>query len=192
MNPYYLVPSVGYEQPVLRNINRSDFDSTTERIVNNPRIDEYQRGVALQQALTKYLNKGKKKDEKDEIKALLKDVLKEGTVKAESTPVKPVLKSILKTSYRTPNIQDEDSDGDFSSAASRLQFQDAEDELDDTSQGVRGPVAPILSSKKPSTPLDSPADLMDAMIPSRKSTRTIKEVKRLTYHKMGGGWIPHN
>ncbi len=129
MNTYYLVPSVEYEQPVLRHINRSDFDSTTERIVNNPHIDEYQRGVALQQALTKYLNKGKKKDEKDEIKALLKDVLKEGTVKTESTPVKPVLKSILKNSYRTPKTKDEDSDDDFSSATSR-QFQDAVDEAE--------------------------------------------------------------
>ncbi len=209
MNTYYLVPAIEYENPVLRNINRSDFDSTTERIVNNPYLDEYQRGVALQGALTKYLNKGKKSDEKDDIKALLKDVLKEG---AESAPAKPSLKSILKTPKKAVRIQEDDDDSDdFASARSKLQFHDAEheDDLDGAPQGTPAPIAtprfsasssgpkqnptPRLSAQFHTAPkqnLLSPAEVEGALQP-RKSGRNTKAPNRLAYEKKGG-WVPHN
>ena len=48
MNTYYLVPSVEYtRQP------RRDFDSVTENIVNDVRLDEMQRAQQLQEALKK-------------------------------------------------------------------------------------------------------------------------------------------
>ena len=69
MNTYYLVSSAEYQQTKKRG-----FDEITEGIVTNPQLDEYQRAVALQESLNKFLNM-KPTYDKHKVKAVLKEVL---------------------------------------------------------------------------------------------------------------------
>ena len=69
MNTYYLVSSAEYQQTKKRG-----FDEITEGIVTNPQPDEYQRAVALQESLNKFLNM-KPTYDKDKLKVMVKEVL---------------------------------------------------------------------------------------------------------------------
>ena len=59
MNTYSLVPAAEYHPKV----PRRDFDGITESIMSNPQLDEYQRAVALQESLNKFLNISRTREE---------------------------------------------------------------------------------------------------------------------------------
>ena len=103
MNTYYLVPSAEYQQTKKRG-----FDEITEGIVTNPQLDEYQRAVALQESLNKFLNM-KPTYDKHKVKAVVKEVLadmKPPTPQPQPrpqpkypTPMKTILGTFLEHSY---------------------------------------------------------------------------------------------
>ena len=90
MNTYYLVPSAEFQQTKTRG-----FDEITQGIVTNPQLDEYQRAVALQESLNKFLNM-KPTYDKDKVKAVVKEVL------ADMKPTTPQPQQQNKTKYYTP------------------------------------------------------------------------------------------
>ena len=90
MNTYYLVPSAEFQQTKTRG-----FDEITEGIVTNPQLDEYQRAVALQESLNKFLNM-KPTYDKDKVKAVVNEVL------ADMKPSTPQPQQQTKPKYHTP------------------------------------------------------------------------------------------
>ena len=90
MNTYYLVSSAEYQQTKKRG-----FDEITEGIVTNPQLDEYQRAVALQESLNKFLNM-KPTYDKHKVKALVKEVL------ADMKPSTPQPQPRPQPKYHTP------------------------------------------------------------------------------------------
>ena len=90
MNTYYLVSSAEYQHTKKRG-----FDEITEGIVTNPQLDEYQRAVALQQSLNKFLNM-KPTYDKDKVKAVVKEVL------ADMKPPTPQPQPKPQPKYHTP------------------------------------------------------------------------------------------
>ena len=90
MNTYYLVPSVEYQQTKTRG-----FEEVTQGIVTNPQLDEYQRAVALQESLNKFLNM-KPTYDKDKVKSVVKEVL------ADMKPSTPQPQPQTKPKYHTP------------------------------------------------------------------------------------------
>ena len=76
MNTYYLLPEGEYHAPQ----KQLDFASVTDSIVNDSHLSEYDRAVALQASLSKYLNvtkAGKGALEKEKIKALVLELLQD-------------------------------------------------------------------------------------------------------------------
>ena len=90
MNTYYLVPSAEFQQTKTRG-----FDEITEGIVTNPQLDEYQRAVALQESLNKFLNM-KPTYDKHKVKDLVKEVL------ADMKPPTPQPQPRPQPKYHTP------------------------------------------------------------------------------------------
>ena len=76
MNTYYLFSEAEYHAPQ----KQLDFDSVTDSIVNDSQLSEYDRAVALQASLSKYLNvtkAGKDTLEKEKLKALVLELLQD-------------------------------------------------------------------------------------------------------------------
>ena len=76
MNTYYLVPEAEYHAPQ----KQLDFDSVTGNIVSDSHLSEYDRAVALQASLSKYLNvtkAGKGALEKEKLKAVVLELLRD-------------------------------------------------------------------------------------------------------------------
>ena len=92
MNTYYLVPSAEFQQT-----KRRGFDEITEGIVTNPQLDEYQRAVALQESLNKFLNM-KPTYNKDRLQVMVKEVLSD----MKPTTPQPKPKPQLQPKYHTP------------------------------------------------------------------------------------------
>ena len=90
MNTYYLVPSAEFQQTKTRG-----FDEITQGIVTNPQLDDYQRAVALQESLNKFLNM-KPTYDKDKVKAVVKEVL------ADMKPSTPQPQQQTKPKYHAP------------------------------------------------------------------------------------------
>ena len=90
MNTYYLVSSAEYQQTKKRG-----FVEITEGIVTNTQLDEYQRAVALQESLNKFLNM-KPTYDKLKVKAVVKEVL------ADMKPPTPQLQPRPQPKYHTP------------------------------------------------------------------------------------------
>ena len=98
MNTYYLVPSAEYQQTKKRG-----FDEITAGIVSNPQLDEYQRVVALQESLNKFLNM-KPTYDKDKVKAVVKEVLSDVKPPTPQPQPKPQLQPKYHTPMKIPPI----------------------------------------------------------------------------------------
>ena len=110
MNTYYLVPEGEYHASQ----KQLDFDSVTDSIVSDSHLSEYDRAVALQATLSKYLNvtkAGKGSLEKEKLKAVVLELLQD-MQQAAVSPVPPPAPSPLplhvprqpRTPFKSPPI----------------------------------------------------------------------------------------
>ena len=109
MNTYYLVPEAEYGLPhAVQN-----FDSATDSIINDSNLNDYDRAIALQDSLSKYLNAtrtGQKQGslEKEKLKTVLLELLKDLQIPQPPPPPTPLPppppRRPLQTPFKTPQI----------------------------------------------------------------------------------------
>ena len=102
MNTYYLVPEAEYRIPhAVQN-----FHSATDSIINDSHLNDYDRAIALQDSLSKYLNAtrtGRKEGslDKEKLKTVVLELLKDLQI---PQPPPPPPRRPLQTPFKTPQI----------------------------------------------------------------------------------------
>ena len=103
MNTYYLVPEAEYRIPhAVQN-----FNSVTDSIINDSHLNDYDRAIALQESLSKYLNAtrtGQKEGslDKEKLKTVALELLKD--LQIPQPPPPPTLRRPLQTPFKPPQI----------------------------------------------------------------------------------------
>ena len=168
MNTYYLVPEAEYRLPY----PVQNFDSATDSIINDSHLNDYDRAIALQDSLSKYLNATRtvQKEgslDKEKHKTVVLELLKDLQIPQPPPPPTalppPTPRRPLKTPFKRPQIL-----GTFLSPPppATIHQYNTDDESDDPDRTVLPPrIAHTVAASK--------------IIEQSKTKR-------------GGGWITRN
>jgi len=167
MNTYYLVPEAEYRLPY----PVQNFDSATDSIINDSHLNDYDRAIALQDSLSKYLNAtrtGQKEGslDKEKLKTVVLELLKDLQIPQPPPPPTPLPppppRRPLQTPFKTPQIL-----GTFLSPPPPAIHQyNTDDESDDPDKTV--------------------------LPPRTAHTVAASKIREQSKIKRGGGWITRN
>ena len=163
MNTYYLVPEAEYRLPH----PVQNFDSTTDSIINDSRLNDYDRAIALQDSLSKYLNAtrtGQKEGslDKEKLKTVVLELLKDLQIPQPPPPptaLPPPPRRPLQTPFKTPQI-----------------------------------LGTFLPPPPPSQVTDDESDEPDKTVLPPRTAHTVaaSKIREQSKTKRGGGWITRN
>ena len=161
MNTYYLLPEAEYRLPY----PVQNFDSATDSIINDSHLNDYDRAIALQDSLSKYLNAtrtGQKEGslDKEKPKTVVLELLKDLQIPQLPPPPRPLPpRRPLQTPFKTPQI-----------------------------------LGTFLPPPPPSQVTDDESDEPDKTVLPPRTARMVasSKIRKLSRTKRGGGWITRN